>query len=230
MVKDNELSDLFTNLNISDDYIKHIINIQKVWRSYKIRKSLKNINDGMTSELLLKCINSYKITHKSEIKINNLLNKKKIRMSNFPSHISENIVKFAFYKKYKVMPSWDTKSGDLIVDNPYCKKIQIEVKGFLRKDSGPISFGPKEKWNRIYFVDASKMLNNIFKVYEFKLSDTNIQWQNLMVNSKETYKDHCEQKRRPRILFKKLCKQLENNYSIIFNGNISGLDVIHNTD
>jgi len=61
-------------------------------------------------------------------------------MDNFPSHISENIVKFALFKKYNIMPNWDTKTGDLDLFN-----LKIEVKGF--SSTGPSSFGPTEEWD-----------------------------------------------------------------------------------
>ena len=62
-------------------------------------------------------------------KINIHKKKKKRRNENFPSDISENIVKFAIAKKYGVMPCWDTDKGDLIIKKKNIF-IQIEVKGF----------------------------------------------------------------------------------------------------
>ena len=64
--------------------------------------------------------------------INKLLLKKKIRNDNFPS---ENIAKYAIYKRYNIMPRWDIDVGDLLVLNK-----KIEVKGFMSK--GYSSFGP----------------------------------------------------------------------------------------
>ena len=101
----------------------NVIIIQKYVRRFLNNKKLQSKKDSMSidfiKELLDNYINNYNLTEK----INNKLSKKKIRNQNFPSEISENIVKFAFYKKYKIMPSWDTTDGDLIVLN---KKLEVK--------------------------------------------------------------------------------------------------------
>ncbi len=48
----------------------------------------------MTLTKLDNCINSYIYTITFEQEINKELKRKKIRYSNFPSHISENIIKY----------------------------------------------------------------------------------------------------------------------------------------
>jgi ABC-type antimicrobial peptide transport system permease subunit len=126
--------------------------------------------------------------------INKILLKKKIRNENFPSEISENIVKFFLLKKYKISACWDTESGDVDF-----MKHKIEVKGFM--STGPTSFGPKEQWDWIYFVDARDTLHKIYKIYEIKLSNSNSVFLNMKMNKNETFEEQCKQKRRPRISF-----------------------------
>jgi hypothetical protein len=139
---------------------------------------------------------------------------KKLRRENFPEYISENIVKFAIYKKYKIMPNWNVSSGDLELVKKN-KKIKIEVKAF--SSSGPSSFGPTEKWDHIYFVDCLRYKEKYFIVYEIKLSNIHKKWKNIKINKKQTYHDVCKKEKRPRIHFNHIIKQIgKRNYSIIF--------------
>lgn len=94
-------------------------------------------NKGLTNELLIRCIESYTNTINDEKQVNELLTNKKIRLSNFPSHISENIVKLAYNKKYGIMPNWDTVKGDLCVE----PKVRLEVKGSINLSNGSPTFG-----------------------------------------------------------------------------------------
>ena len=57
----------------------------------------------MYIDILEKLLDNYIMTNNLIEELNKLLFKKKIRNQNFPSEISENIVKFAFCKKYKIM-------------------------------------------------------------------------------------------------------------------------------
>ena len=120
-------------------------------------------------------------------------------------------------------PSWDVSSGDLLIKNKFMYK-KLEVKAF--SSTGPITFGPSENWGRIYFVDATAYRKEYFKVYETKLSNISDIFSNIKINSKEKYKNHCDQKRRPRIGFAKLKEQLNskgNCLTLIFSGYISCL-------
>jgi hypothetical protein len=87
--------------------------IQKVFRGYICRRKIYNLNDSFTYEILLEYITAYNSYVKTQKKINEKLLNKKIRIANYPSEITENLVKFAFKKKYKICPCWDTKRGDL---------------------------------------------------------------------------------------------------------------------
>jgi len=199
------------------------IKIQSWWRGCNIRRKFITLDDGMSFQLLNKCIDSYIITIKNERIINKNLKKKKIRLSNFPSHISENIAKFAIFKKYGIMPNWDTDKGDLLIDKTTNIK-RCEVKGSIDLSNGPPTFGPTEEWDYIYFVDGVDNHIKKYKVYEIKLSNKSETWKNIKVNKTETYFDQCIQKRRPRITFKELKKQLGDKCKLIFDGHVSELD------
>jgi len=156
---------------------------------------------------LLKHYNKYCYTLKQ---INKELTVRKIRLPNFPSEISENIAKICFYKKYNDLPSWNTDKGDLILEDGR----RIEVKGFSSR--GPTSFGPTEKWDIIMFVDCIKAHKCHFKVYIAFLANDSKEWQALKVNKKQTFKDQCLQKRRPRLAFSRIQQQIK--LTKIFDG------------
>lgn len=193
-----------------------IVKIQSVIRGYLTRKKLRKSKDNMTIEIIDKMIDYYndKITFNSQL--NDMLSKKKIRNENFPSEISENIVKYGIYKKYNVMGCWDTSRGDLDL-----LKLKIEVKGF--SSNGPSSFGPTEKWDWIYFIDCRDVFHKNFKIYEIRLSNNHSIWKNIKINAKQTMHDQCCQKRRPHLAFANIYEQIKAHCNLIFDGNISEL-------
>lgn len=188
--------------------------VQKIVRGYMCRKHLQKQQDQMTFQLVSEMLEEHINHYRAVCRRNELLKNKKIRHTNFPSEISENIVKFVIFHKYKIMPTWDTATGDL-----QCGSLSIEVKAF--SSIGPTSFGPTEKWDRIYFMDATQFIHSVFKVYECKIKNDNDIWQQLMVNKNETYGDHCKQRRRPRICFSNLYQQLGSNCQLIFDGHFN---------
>jgi hypothetical protein len=162
-------------------------------------------------------LNNY-IDYSSNINnINQKLTNKKIRNINFPSEISENLVRIILKDKYNKLTSWNIKKGDLTNN-----KEKLEVKCF--SSNGPSSFGPTEIWDTLYFVNAINYKEKKFKVYEINLSNKNNIWKNLKINNKQTFEDQCKQKRRPRLLFNNIQKQLDKKYiNKIFDGYISDL-------
>jgi hypothetical protein len=174
----------------------------------------------MTIDIVNEMLDKYNDILKFIESINKKLSKKKCRNENFHSHISENIVKFAIFKKYKVMPCWDTDCGDLKLLN-----ICIEVKGFM--SSGSSSFGPSESWHRIYFIDCMDCKNKNFKVYEIKLSNKSKEWRNIKISEKAgTYGKIADGNKRGQLRgsFYKIFKpQLKKFCTLIFDGNISQL-------
>ena len=143
----SQITDKFGKLYI--DLNIEAIKIQKILKGFNLRKEFKKLNDNYTVIILNRCLDKYISDLKFNNELNVLMSRKKRRNENFPSDISENIVKFAIYKKYGVMPCWDTDKGDIVINKNNILK-QIEVKGFM--SVGPSSFGPKEMWDWIYFV------------------------------------------------------------------------------
>lgn len=172
---------------------------------------------GLSLTQLNECIDNFNETINFQLNMNKKLKRKKIRLSNFPSHVSENIVKFVIKHVYGFMPKWDIKCGDLSIGH-----LRIEVKGSLNLENGPSSFGPSEKWNIIYFVDGTENHLKKYKVYEINLSNKSEEWKNIRVNKTQTFYDQCIQKRRPRINFKKIQDQVE--CRLIFHDYLSTLE------
>tara|TARA_Y100000389_G_scaffold145563_1_gene144151 strand:- start:6050 stop:6664 length:615 start_codon:yes stop_codon:yes gene_type:complete len=202
--------------------IKAVIKLQSLYRGYRLRRiyGKHKIKDSFTKNILIQMIDKFNDLHTFYNSLNTKLNNKKLRLPQYPSEITENLVKFVIIKKYNSIPSWDTKKGDLYLDGK-----QLEVKGSSDLlNGGPSSFGPTEKWDCIYFVDAIDRKYKKFKIYEIKLSNNNEIWKNIKVNRKNTYEEQCLQGRRPRIKFKNLIKQIPNTFiKIIFNGYIDNL-------
>lgn len=199
-----------------------IVKIQACFRGFRMRRHLIGLDDNMRYSLLIKCLYHYNDNLNLTKELNKSLSKKKIRNENFPSHISENIVKFAIFKKYGIMPCWDTDKGDIVLNKMSIIK-QIEVKGFM--SDGPSSFGPTEMWDMLYFVDAKDTMNCNFKVYEIKLSNKNNIFRNIKLSKKETYGEIADSKRRPRGCFETIFKpQLGEHCKLIFDGHISELN------
>jgi len=186
-------------------------------RGYLCRKHLRESKDNMGMKIVKTRLDMHiQVYRHTERLNNNLLGNKKIRQQNFPSEISENIVKFLLFNKYNIMPCWDTETGDLILDL-ITKKLKIEVKAF--SSTGPTSFGPTESWDFIYFLDATRFQENYFVLYEVKISNTHSTWQQLKFNTKQTFQDQCDQKRRPRLIFSSIKEQLGSSCQIIYEGN-----------
>lgn len=207
---------------VDDNAEEKATTIQSRWRGYHVRRNFRKLNDNYTFEILDKCIDKYIDDLQFNSEINARMSKKKRRNENFPSDISENIAKFAVFKKYHVMPCWDTHKGDIAIDKIGLFK-QLEIKGFM--SSGPASFGPKEAWDILYFVDARDIYNKNFKVYEVKMTNKNEIFRNIKISKTENYGIIADSGRRPRGSFDTVFKpQLGNDCKLIFDGHISELD------
>lgn len=201
-----------------------ITKIQSLWRGYRIRKNMKMKKDNYTFRILIMCLDKYIENLSFKNKVNALLSKRKKRSENFPSDISENIVKFTILKKYGILPRWDTDKGDLVIQlGTFFKRL--EIKGFIR--SGPSSFGPTEAWDILYFVDGQDIVHKRFKVYEIKLKNTSTIFRNMKMSKKETFGEIANSGRRPRGDFIKVIQpQLAQHCKLIFNGHISELEYL----
>lgn len=176
-----------------------------------------NDNDSFTIHNLKIYLKSYFDMDNTIKLINKSLKNKKCRRINFPSEISENIVKFILLNIYDKNCTWDTRCGDLLFDNKY----KIEVKSF--SSDGPISFGPDENWDIIYFLDSRRYYDDIYILYELKLKNTDEDWKNLKLSNVQTFSQQCLEKRRPRICFDKIFHNFQNKINIVFNGSIKSL-------
>lgn len=179
----------------------------------------------MTISIIEKYIDKYNDMVLFIKETNNQLSKKKIRNMNYPSEISENIVKYSLLKKYNVIGNWDTRKGDLMLLNK-----KIEVKGF--SSSGPSSFGPTETWDWLYFIDCCQSMDKIFTIYEIKLSNESIPWRSIVISGERSNKIKtmgllCDTGRggvRPHICFESIKRQLGDEHcKMIFKGSIEDL-------
>lgn len=138
--------------------------------------------------------------------------KKKNRLPNFPEDVSENIVKFIINDKLKISSTKSMLGCDLVYKNE-----KYEIKCF--SSSGPSSFVPKERWDKLFFLDATNFVDKKFKLYQINLSSDDEIWKNIKVNKFQTYEEQCTQGRRPHICFNLIKKQLSKDYiKCIFNG------------
>jgi hypothetical protein len=169
----------------------------------------------MNRELIERLLLSYIAYTNVQKEINKvLLNENKharaIRRANFPSEISENIVRIILSER-GVNADWNTKSGDLQGDDGSA----IEIKAF--SSNGPTSFGPTENWDSLYVIDCSKYESRKFVLYHIPLSNKAEEWRSLKVSKRETFGQSCDKGKRPRLSFKELKKQLGSLVSVIFD-------------
>lgn len=158
---------------------------------------------------LLELYNSF-VEYYTKIKTISKTNNIKIRLPNFNGDLSENIIRL-YINNYENRNCECSKNGDLCIN-----EIKIEVKCF--SSSGPSSFGPKESWNEIYFLDATNFYDNRFKIFKCSLSNNSTLWKNIKINKSQSYYDVCKSGKRPRIVFSLLKSQLKNNIKEIYNG------------
>lgn len=135
-----------------------------------------------------------------------------IRMPNMPEYITENLIRFVIINHLKDSTCVKGTTGDLFSS---IEGIQ-ECKTF--SSDGPISFGPDEKWDTIYFLDARKWLDNQFTLFRLPYSNTSDIVKNIKVNKKETFFDQCQQQRRPRISWNGLYHQIDQYLKPVYSG------------
>ena len=213
---DKDISRLISKVSLINLNIDRIIRIQSFIKGWIVRHNNKKLKDAIDIDIIDTMLEKYNEKNVFNKKINNLLLKKKIRNENFPSIISENIAKFSLFIKFKIMGCWAIENGDLILQNK-----KIEVKGFMSK--GPLSFGPKEKWDLLCIVDAVRYTEKYFVVYLISIPNNDKIWYSIKVNSTETYLDQCLQKRRPRMCFNIIQKHLGSRCRKIFEGYLNEL-------
>lgn len=149
-----------------------------------------------------------------------------IRLPNMPEDISENIVKFLIRRNGDKTSKW-TKSviqkkgqkitGDLVSE----KEGNQECKCFT--SVGPASFGPKEAWDVIYFLDATHWLDDRFVLWRIPLSNSSSEWKALKMNKVQSYDDQATQGRRPRMSWDSIKPQIEKFCQKIYEGTFEGI-------
>ena len=144
-----------------------------------------------------------------------------------PEDISENIAKFIIHRVVGDTASKWTKgikeekgkkiTGDLISE----KEGTQEVKCFT--SDGPPTFGPNENWDVIYFLDAREWMKERFVLWRVPLKNNSPEWRGIKVNKNETYAEHSEQGRRPRITWDSLRPQIEEHAQKVFDGTFDSI-------
>lgn len=149
------------------------------------------------------------------VNIANKIFDRKRRKPNFPEYVSEYVVFLCIY--IWISPTvFVGKTGDLMdIENE--KTLRYEVKAF--SSNGPMSFGPKENWDCIFFLDVRK--HPYYKLYYLDMTNKDKIWKNIIVNKNETFEMQCKEKRRPRISFELLAKQIK--IPLLDEGNIYDL-------
>lgn len=191
---------------------KHVEKLQSL--------SFPYTEDYFTFDKLLKLYESHKTSRESIAEMNKNVPKdhKKIRNTNFPSEISENMVKFAL-RQWKIYSYWHIKGADLQLENNY----KLEVKCFT--STGPCSFGPTQPWNNIIFVDMTDIKNDYVEMHLVKLSNASAIWKNIKISKKSTFDMVCKAKVRPRLAFKKIIAQIPDKHiMILYAGSVYNLN------
>ena len=117
----------------------------------------------------------------------------KIRLPNFPEHVSEMMIKNAIHQNGDLTVQ-KLKSGDLVSTTDG----KLECKCFW-----PTFIA---EWNTLYVLDAQLYKENVFTVFRIRLNKQSDVWKSIKVN---TFEDQINQKRRPRITWKYLYSQIQ---------------------
>jgi hypothetical protein len=146
--------------------------------------------------------------------------RKLIRAINIPEDISENIVKFIIRNILgHINCSWCKSlgmSGDLIdVEGG------VEVKAF--SSPGPSSFGPRKKFDVIYFLDMRNWIDDVIILWKVNLSNESPQWKALKMNKKEDNKTQCDRGVRPHIAWSKIYPQISEHCTKVYEGTFEGI-------
>jgi hypothetical protein len=144
----------------------------------------------------------------------------KTRRYGLPEHISENIIKFVIQNKLgDPTCSWGCTVGDLFS----AKSKIIECKSLT--SDGPTSFGPDQKWNEIFFLDARKWMEDEFHVWKCTAPSTHEVWKTLKISKEQTKEDQSAEHRRPRIGWEALYPQISAFCTEVYAGPFEGIFV-----
>lgn len=139
--------------------------------------------------------------------------KTRVRRPNMPEHISENIIKFIIHNKLgDTSSTWNCANGDLL------SKVEGKQECKCFTSDGPLSFTPSSKWDVIYFLDSRKWIEDHFVLYKVNLKQASPEWRAIKMNKTETFGEHADAKRRPRITWDALYPQIASRCTKMFEG------------
>ena len=185
--------------------------IQKIILEKSSLDSKETMSDLYTNVVLRQQFSIHKQYVESRIATSKALNIR-IRFPGIPEDISENIIKMLIRRiRGDETCTWNC-DGDLY---SHAEKKQ-ECKCFT--SSGPISFTPSSGWNVIYFLDATKWLDDSFTLYRLPLTYTSEVWQNIKMNKTETFRQQADAGRRPRIGWSALYPQISQYVEEMWTG------------
>lgn len=149
-----------------------------------------------------------------------------LRHSNIPEDITENIVKTIIINYEndetcvwcKLANKKDKLTGDLY---SYKNNISIEVKSFT--SNGPSQFGPRKKFDKLYFLDLRNFLDNNIILWKVNLTNNSNEFKNIQMNKSQKLIDQCEEGRRPHISWDKIFPQIKDYCQQIYNGNFEDI-------
>jgi len=146
-----------------------------------------------------------------------------VRKPLVPEDVTENLVRM-YIDRVEGRECWWGKaagvSGDLMVVCGGQASLKVEVKGFTN-GSGPLTFGPKNRFDELWFVDAHELVTarGLVKLYKAPLAFESSEIQAIRVNRKERFADQCVQGRRPKVSFQKFVSEVgEENVQLVYEG------------
>lgn len=147
--------------------------------------------------------------------------RKLIRGINIPEDISENTAKSIIRNiEGDAECSWCKSIG--MAGDLFSKKDGIiEVKAF--SSDGPSSFGPRKKFDVIYFLDMRGWLEDKIILWKVNLSSESLQWKELKMNKKETHKSQSDRGVRPHIAWSKIYPQISEHCTKVYEGTFEGI-------
>ena len=145
--------------------------------------------------------------------INNKLKHRQIKNPILSKEISENIVILILSKLNKKKIIWDNSQKNIEIDDN-----KIKIKTFT--NNSYTTFSIKDNWDKIYFLDITRLSDRIFTLWEIPMSNNSLPWESLRVTKKMTFKDKILSKQRPRIQFNSIRQIKELNLKIIFSGKL----------
>ena len=184
------------------------------------------MDDKYTKDILINRYNIFRNMYMNETEL--IKNGLKIRHSNMPEDISENITKFIIrnYEKdesclwCKGVEKKYNLYGDLY-SIKYDKLTPIEVKSFT--SIGPSQFGPNKKFGILYFLDLTKILNNDIILWKVNLNYLSKEFNNIKINKKETMEDQFKKGRRPHISWINIYPQITSFCEKIYEGTFDNI-------